>query len=101
MAGGVRVVVNRREVRRLVRHPKVRRRLVADVAKIVATAQALAPKDTGGGAASIHAEGPDSQGAWRIGADQEHYYMDLQELGTVDFPPQPFLRPAADRYRKR
>ena len=66
------------------------------VAERIAQAAAIAaPKDTGAGAASIHAEpDPDEPGAYRVSWDQEHFYMAYQELGTEHQPARPFLRPA-------
>ena len=61
---------------------------------VVATAQARAPRNTGAGAASIHAEaaGPN---AYRVGWDRAHDYMRFPEFGTEHQPARPFLRPAA------
>lgn len=72
---------------------------VRDVAaRIAADAQRMAPKRTGKGAASIHAEAqPD--GSVRVSWDPAHFYMLFQEFGTQHQTARPFLRPAA--YRKR
>lgn len=101
----VRVKVHFREVEKLKQHPKVKRRIESDAKSVAQRAQGIArtvldPSDPGGGIASIHAEEGDRvQGSWYIGADAEHYWMDLHELGTGDFPPTPFLRPALDGHR--
>jgi HK97 gp10 family phage protein len=97
MTKRVRVAVNRREVRRLAHNSKFQTRAGRDAELIANYAAELAPKDTGAGAASIHAEGPERDGSWRISWDLEHDYMRFQELGTEDMPAHPFLRPAADR----
>ncbi len=58
-------------------------------------AQALAPKDTGEGAASIGVtEGTDSEGQRyiEVGTDVEHMFY--QEFGTSVDPPRPHMRPA-------
>jgi HK97 gp10 family phage protein len=96
----VRVVPNRREIRRLVRNPKVQDRLESDAGNIADLAADLAPKDTGAGAASIREEGPQDDGSYRVSWDDEHYYMRYQELGTEKMPAHPFLRPAGEFYSK-
>lgn len=62
---------------------------------VAENARALAPKRTGKGAASIHAErtGP---AEFKVSWDQEHFYMQFAELGTEKEAPRPFLRPALD-----
>ena len=72
---------------------------VAQVAGLIADdARQAAPKDSGAGAASIHAE-PQDDGSARVGWDDEHFYMGFHELGTETQPPRPFLRPAALQQR--
>jgi HK97 gp10 family phage protein len=64
-------------------------------------AQALAPRRTGAGARSIHAE-VITEGSHRFVAvswDRRHFYMGFQELGTANMRPHPFLRPAASSIR--
>jgi HK97 gp10 family phage protein len=65
-----------------------------DVARRAAVS---APRDSGEGAASIHPELFIVQGApqVRVSWDRDHFYMGFQELGTVNQPARPFLRPAA------
>jgi HK97 gp10 family phage protein len=60
---------------------------------VVEGAQARAPRDTGAGAASIHAE-RDAEGHERVSWDPAHDYMMFHELGTEKMPAHPFLRPA-------
>lgn len=59
-------------------------------------AAGTAPRRTGGGADSIHAEavldGRDH--AVAVGWDREHYYMIFHERGTRYLPARPFLVPA-------
>lgn len=62
--------------------------------QVAERAQELAPKRTGAGAASIHAEVVD--GEVRVSWDPEHFYMLFQEVGTSEMSPRPFLRPALD-----
>lgn len=67
--------------------------------KVVPRARSLAPKKTGEGAKSIHAEDPVLDGhtpVVRIGWDPDHFYMLYAEQGTSRQPATPFLRPALD-----
>lgn len=59
---------------------------------VVGHAQRRAPKDTGEGAKSIHAERVGDH--YRVSYDKEHDYMRFSELGTRKRPARPFLRPA-------
>jgi HK97 gp10 family phage protein len=54
-----------------------------------------APKRTGGGAESIHAEEA-VDGEVRVGWDRDHFYMLFAEVGTSKHAARPFLRPALD-----
>lgn len=58
----------------------------------------LAPKATGEGAASIHAEVEvDEVSAYAdVSWDRDHFYMGFKELGTEHEPAKPFLRPGLD-----
>lgn len=58
----------------------------------------LAPKATGEGAASIHAEvDVDDVSAFAdVSWDRDHFYMGFKELGTEHEPAKPFLRPGLD-----
>lgn len=63
-------------------------------------ARDAAPKATGAGAASIHAEPARLRnGVYnvRVGWDEDHFYMGFHELGTSRMSARPFLRPALDR----
>jgi HK97 gp10 family phage protein len=79
--------------------------------QVAETAQSLAPKASGEGAASIHAEvhrgedsgafpstytPPDDVPTAYVSWDQEHFYMLFAEIGTEFQPARPFLRPALD-----
>lgn len=59
---------------------------------VARNAQRRADKDTGAGAASIHAERAGD--GYRVSWDAEHDYMQYVELGTRTREPRPFLRPA-------
>lgn len=93
----VRVVLHQAEIRRVGTHNReVQDRKRREAERGAQIAAQLAPKLTGAGAASIHAEElPD--GNWAFSWDQEHDYMQYQELGTEHHGAQPFLRPAAKR----
>ena len=63
-------------------------------------ARDAAPRLTGEGADSIHAEpqpgvDPEVHVSW----ERQRYYMFFHERGTKHLPARPFLIPAADRYR--
>lgn len=76
--------------------------LAQEVGDAVAqVAAALAPKDTGAGAASIHAEvSSDGESVYAdVSWDRDHFYMGFKETGTEHEPAQPFLRPALDQTR--
>lgn len=66
--------------------------------RIVADMQRLAPRLTGKGAESIDFKLDPSGEFYRVSWDEEHFYMYFPEVGTEDEPPQPFMRPVADRY---
>lgn len=82
--------------------------------QVAAAAQDLAPKASGEGAASIHAEvhrgddpgafpstytPPDGEPVAYVSWDQEHFYMLFVEIGTEYQAARPFLRPALDQAR--
>lgn len=69
-----------------------------DIADLAAD---LAPRRSGAGAASIHAETSLDSGGWVVDVswDPQHFYMGFQEEGTERRPAQPFLRPAFESYR--
>ena len=69
--------------------------------EIIAEMRRLAPKDTGEGAESIHAELDGSGEFYRISWDRAHFYMYFTEVGTEIQPARPFMRPVADRYNNR
>ena len=90
------VVIDERAFEALVTGPEVRGYLL-DVGDQVAEAAAQrAPKRTGAGAASIHAElaDVDGQPECRVSWDEDHFYLAFHELGTEDQPARPFLRTA-------
>lgn len=68
---------------------------------VAEAARDAAPKSTGAGAASIHAELVQTyNGVYvaRVGWDRDHFYMMFHELGTSKMSARPFLRPALDRH---
>jgi HK97 gp10 family phage protein len=96
-----RVKVNRAEVKKLARHPKVQAKAEGTAQAVAQVAQQIAnstQRGTGAGAASIHGE-QQPDGTWRVTWDRDHYYMQFPEFGTVNQPPNPFLRPAAARFK--
>jgi hypothetical protein len=95
---GVRVKVHRGNIKQLVHHPKVQDGAERTANAVASVARDLAPKDQGGGAASIHGE-RQADGTWRVTWDKQHYYMQFPALGTVYQSPQPFLQGAASRFQ--
>lgn len=76
--------------------------LVEEVGGMVAdNAAAAAPKLTGAGAASIHAEvDADDQSVYAdVSWTPDRYYLYFAEVGTSRQPATPFLRPALDSTR--
>lgn len=97
----VRVVLDHAAIETLVSDPEVLRG-VGEVADQVAERMAArAPKDTGGGADSIHAEPDPDEPGFRVSWDEDHFYMSFHELGTEHQPARPFARPAADEFGGR
>jgi HK97 gp10 family phage protein len=98
----VRVVVHPEGVRELLADPATERYLL-DVGRQVANvARVQAPKRSGAGAASIHAESFRAADGWevRVSWDQEHYYMRFPDLGTRHLPARHFLENALDQYAR-
>ena len=75
-----RVKVNLTEIRQIPTRPDVMALLMGVAENVVERARQAAPKKTGAGAASIHAE-RDGQEI-HVGWDQDHFYMEFLELGT-------------------
>lgn len=84
MAVRVRTEVNQVEIRAIGRSGGARRTVLDAARPIVARARALAPKRTGAGAASIHAEPVLQRGQWEahISWDRRHGYMRFPDAGT-------------------
>lgn len=67
--------------------------------RVAAGARSAAPRRTGAGAESIHAEPhPGIRPEVRVSWSRDNYYMYFSERGTVHMPARPFLVPALDRY---
>jgi hypothetical protein len=94
--GDVEVVVDWAAVSAYFRGPQMRAIVMDAAVGPVGRARAGAPRATGAGADSIHAEpvleGPSwtAQYSW----DREHYYMSFHQLGTRSLPARPFLVPS-------
>jgi HK97 gp10 family phage protein len=96
MADDVEVRVHDAAIVRLAGELGMRNALLDATRPRLMRAKASAPRETGGGAASIHAEAVLDRGSWEVRAswDREHYYMHMHEGGTKYMPPRPFLVPA-------
>jgi HK97 gp10 family phage protein len=92
----VRVVLDEAAIRGLAKDPSMGPLLLEAAMPELARARAQAPKHTGAGAASIHAEAVLDGPEWtaRASWDQLHFYMRFHELGTRYLPARPFLVPA-------
>jgi HK97 gp10 family phage protein len=89
------VVLNHAAIADLARSEGVEHALLRVGEKVAERAATTAPRDTGAGAESIHAELVD--GEVRVGPDAEHFYMTaFVEVGTSKMGARPFLRPALD-----
>jgi hypothetical protein len=92
----VRVEFDERGMSQLARGPEIREALLdtAD-ARVVQPARARAPKRTGFGASTIHAEARLETTGWEIDASWglEANYMRHQQFGTVHMDADPFLVP--------
>jgi HK97 gp10 family phage protein len=91
--------INAREIQKVAKNRQVQQRLKRDAEALAMTAARLAPKRTGAGASSIHAE-PQSDGSWRVSWGRGRDYMRFSELGTKHQGAKPFLGPAAKRRRR-
>jgi HK97 gp10 family phage protein len=89
-----RIDMNERELRELATRAATLQALKGVGDKVAERAALAAPKRTGAGAASIHAEVVDDE--VRVGPDAEHWYLIFSEVGTSRAPARPFLRPALD-----
>lgn len=96
MAIDIRVDLNKRAIEDLRAENFLKDFLLTESKAIIAEAMRRAPKRTGRGAASIHAEPQLVHGEWvsQISWDRAHGYMAYQELGTRYMRPHSFLRPA-------
>lgn len=88
------VKINAAEMRRLLESEGVMAGLERVGEQVAERAASAAPKRTGSGAASIHAERVG--GEVRVGWDRDHFYLLFSEVGTSRMSARPFLRPALD-----
>lgn len=94
----VRIVLNPRAIEDVASDPEVGRMLLERAEPIVDAARSGAPRATGAGASSIHAEIAESVRPIevRVSWDREHYYMGFHEFGTIYLPARPFLAPGVN-----
>jgi hypothetical protein len=95
MADDALIVPDEHAIKALTGEAWMRAATLARAEALVPGAQARAPKDTGAGAASIHAEPVLDDGEWtaRVSWTRERFYLRFHELGTVTLPAHPFLAP--------
>src|SRR3954471_11710546 len=91
----IHVTYNLAEEQALLFSPEMRHALLEIGDRIATDARSHAPRRSGGGAASIHAEAVTGPDGWEVAVswDRSHYYMGFQETRR------PFLRPAVDDQR--
>lgn len=92
------VELDKAVLKRLVDSADVERGMLRVGDRVAERAAQAAPKRSGEGAASIHAEvANDSDGRHvRVSWSAERFYMLFVEIGTSQMPARPFLRPALD-----
>lgn len=97
-ADRVRVDVDERAVHELSGSLDMRNLLLESAEPIVTGEQALAPKRTGEGAASIRSEPVLDGSVWtvRVAWDRAHFYMYFHDRGTRYMPARPFVEPAVE-----
>lgn len=108
MAADVRIVYDKRAIDSLGADIRMAALLSRVAEPIVREAQARAPKRTGKGAESIHAEATTDPGvktrqrvrATHISWDRDHFYMYFHEKGTQQLPARPFLVRAVRTLKK-
>lgn len=96
----VRVVIDHQAVAELLTDPQVVAG-IGQVADRVADAMAAkAPRRTGAGAASIHAEPADAVAdGFRVSWDGDHFYMSFQNDGTTHQRARHFVEQALAQFR--
>lgn len=98
MVRDVTVIVDMAAVGQLGRDPQLRDALMDIAQPVVQAAKAGAPKRTGRGAASIHAEPVLDQLEWtaHISWTRDAFYMGFVDRGTSVLPARPFLEHALE-----
>ena len=99
---GVRVEVHDRAFVELLHRPDFRDEIVDIGNGFVASEAALrAPKRTGFGASTIHAEPVLEPDGWvaRVSWSRDAYYLQFHEFGTQYMDEDPFLEPAAREFQ--
>lgn len=100
-SGRVRVTIDQKALARMVQEPGGRQ-LMREIGRdFAAKMRAVAPKDTGAGAASIDARDvKDKIGnpAVNVGWDARHFYMIFPEYGTVHQREQRTIRTLLEQY---
>lgn len=96
----VRVRVDERAVADLLRNPQVQAAIGEVADRLGDSIAARAPRRSGRGAASIHAEpDPDLPGAFRVSWDKPYFYLSFQNDGTVHQRARHFVEDALAQFR--
>jgi HK97 gp10 family phage protein len=98
MPDEVRIDVDELAIRSIKTSDDMRDYLMEVAGPITERARAFAPKKSGAGAASIHAEPHIEGDEWvvRIGWDHDHFYLYFRDRGTVYQTARPFLEQALE-----
>lgn len=98
----MRIVLFPRAVADLQADPDVLHGTAEIADSVAAEMRRRAPRDTGRGAESIHAEpAPDPRDGFRVSWDEAHFYLSFHEYGTQRLAARPFARPTADEFNRR
>lgn len=92
-SSGVTIVINQAGLRAITHEAWVKEKIMEYGEKVAGDAAGHAPRRTGAGAGSIHAEPVEETTGWtaRVSWDEDHYYMRFQDEGTVHINAQHFL----------
>lgn len=94
-AANVRFVLDESAVDALMRDREVRQALLSGGNILAIEAKRYAPRATGRGADSIHAQfAPGGKPEVQVSWDRRHFYMYFHEYGAAHTPEHAFMRPA-------
>lgn len=96
----VRVDIDERAIADLLTDPQVVAAIGEVADRVAGVVAARAPRRTGGGADSIHAEPADDPAdGFRVSWDRDHFYMSFQNDGTAHQRARHFVEDALAQFR--